>query len=1195
MSDQLLDQIADRSQMQSDKDFVDKILDDIFAKFQTISDLKISLGTDNTFAKASDTMGKIKKQQDDLSLSVSAYNKLLDDQAQKSAKLSANTSQAAQDNANLNTQLKESNKQLQLSAQYQNAANGSIDQAKAFVAALVEQRNKLDLSNQEGKDSAFELNQEIDRQNAFIKVNVSALEKQKIEIGNYTGAVDLLRGHLGQITATLETMRIQGQENTDQFALAQKEFTLLTQVLDKADKGFSNVSRELRTMQQTLQALRVAGLQDTEVFKQLRDSVNKTQDEFNDFAEAQKRLAQSPFEASIQSSVEALQGLAGIYGAAVSAQQLFGKENDELTKSMQKLQAVLVLLTSLQQVSTTIGKSEAIVDGIQAGARGLLAGVTTVYTFVTEAATAATFAFRAALAVTGIGGLLLLLASFVNELIKISNGLEAATERQIKYNEALKDFYDALKDGNEEYLKYIGYTKDALERQLELLQAEGAQYRNLQAIKTQIAQEDQKNAVAGLKNLGLSNDTIDDQGLALEDARKSVESLRDEYDRLGDELRAYEDIRAKAAKDAVAHGDNPDDDRAVKAAKAHIDSLKASRDAITAQLEPGEKLIKQYDEADQAIKVLTAETAKYNKEQASNDTLSQRLKLSQDIIEVNKKILDNDKSTESEKLSALNRITEAQLAQNEAQLKHDNGQTGLSDEQKAINIRNAAQNDNKIKLEADKEYLSITHKYDEDAYQFNLTILKQEAQDSIAKDKAILDNQKATKDQQLAANTDLYNKQRAIAVADLFNTLHDKTTTDEQRKAAEAKFNSEILQLDLDFNTNRRKINADAAQKLLQDGIRSQGQIVLSAKQQYNEAIKSLQGERESGHLTDSEYSRKAQSLADEQATKEAQSAVTVALMKVHSTKEGTDERLAAETDLADKVKALNDQELKDFTDKEKAKQEAAQETVDKIGQYYDGITTVVGQALDSQITAEKNQLQDQLNNLQTRKDAEVDTENNSLDLAQDKAAKIATINANAQAQSEALQRKQKQLDIQKAQFDKIKGVGEIILNTAKAVTADLTNPAKIPFDIALGAAELSIAIAAPVPTYALGTPLAGHAGGPMIVGDGGKSELVELPGGRMYITPRTDTYIPDAPAGTIVYPDAERYMRNNPEKFIASAGGSQASAMDSWAIQQGLSRVVSAIEAKEELHVSMDYMGIMAAHKYGNSWLEYVRENTQF
>lgn len=65
-------------------------------------------------------------------------------------------------------------------------------------------------------------------------------------------------------------------------------------------------------------------------------------------------------------------------------------------------------------------------------------------------------------------------------------------------------------------------------------------------------------------------------------------------------------------------------------------------------------------------------------------------------------------------------------------------------------------------------------------------------------------------------------------------------------------------------------------------------------------------------------------------------------------------------------------------------------------------------------------------------------------------------------------------------------------------------------------------------PEYAKGTD--GHPGGPAIVGDGGMSEAVILPNGKTFMSPSTDTFIPNLPRGTQVIsgPNTRKLMRDS-------------------------------------------------------------------
>jgi hypothetical protein len=67
---------------------------------------------------------------------------------------------------------------------------GSINELRASNKALTAERNTLNLSTNEGQKRLKEINIQLDANNIKIRENVSGLEKQKINIGNYASALD---------------------------------------------------------------------------------------------------------------------------------------------------------------------------------------------------------------------------------------------------------------------------------------------------------------------------------------------------------------------------------------------------------------------------------------------------------------------------------------------------------------------------------------------------------------------------------------------------------------------------------------------------------------------------------------------------------------------------------------------------------------------------------------------------------------------------------------------------------------------------------------------------------------------------------------------------------------------------------------------------------------------------------------------
>ena len=80
----------------------------------------------------------------------------------------------------------------------------SIESLTKANKTLREERNKLNLQSADGQKRAKEINALLDQNTTKIKTNVSALEQQKINIGNYKSALDGVHPALGKVGQGLE-------------------------------------------------------------------------------------------------------------------------------------------------------------------------------------------------------------------------------------------------------------------------------------------------------------------------------------------------------------------------------------------------------------------------------------------------------------------------------------------------------------------------------------------------------------------------------------------------------------------------------------------------------------------------------------------------------------------------------------------------------------------------------------------------------------------------------------------------------------------------------------------------------------------------------------------------------------------------------------------------------------------------------
>lgn len=261
--------------------------------------------------------------------------------------------------------------------------------------------------------------------------------------------------------------------------------------------------------------------------------------------------------------------------------------------------------------------------------------------------------------------------------------------------------------------------------------------------------------------------------------------------------------------------------------------------------------------------------------------------------------------------------------------------------------------------------------------------------------------------------------------------------------------------------------------------------------------------------------------------------------------------------------KKKKDQRKQDFEELFAELSQIAQTTFDIIGGF-----------IENSVDREKNAIEEQIRALDKKTQAEIEAANLIVGTAEEKAARIAIIEARANAQKEQFELKQRQQDERKARFEKARAILNIIINTAQAITAFLKD-ANIPGAIAagiIGAAQLAVAIASDIPKYKEGAGVNGkpaHKGGLAEVGHG-KSELIAIPGGMMYKTPDTPIVV-DLPPGTIVHPDYDKAMINSTLKDAPLITQKQSVDMSTPQILLGLIDVQKAIEKLPQPEITVE------------------------
>ena len=244
---------------------------------------------------------------------------------------------------------------------------------------------------------------------------------------------------------------------------------------------------------------------------------------------------------------------------------------------------------------------------------------------------------------------------------------------------------------------------------------------------------------------------------------------------------------------------------------------------------------------------------------------------------------------------------------------------------------------------------------------------------------------------------------------------------------------------------------------------------------------------------------------------------------------------------------------------------------------------------LTANIEREQNSLAGQLENIEIRKQHEIEAAHASADSEEEKAARIQIIEAQAQIEREKIERKQRQLDLEKAKFDRMAQVAGIIGNTGRAVTAALPN---IPLSIivgGIGALRLGQLLATPLPQYAIGTENSPE--GWALVSERGSEGRIE-PSGAFSMTPPGGPALTYLAKGTKIIPheDMRRMASSTLTQTASSTGAPAFDDSRMVAAQEKTTKMMQKTLSRRTEHKTVITAGgIKYFVKKGGSWKQYI------
>ena len=165
-------------------------------------------------------------------------------------------------------------------------------------------------------------------------------------------------------------VRLTGQDNlSNTVKQVKKELSDVGNVgstaIDKIDRKFNRIiessaplKRQLKDLQNILSDMNFKGLQNTDEFTKVAEAAGQMKDAIVDAQNATRYFSSDTMK--LDAVIQSFQGIAAAGSIATGAMALFGSENEDAAKAIQKVQGALAILNGVQSVANMMQKDSAI-------------------------------------------------------------------------------------------------------------------------------------------------------------------------------------------------------------------------------------------------------------------------------------------------------------------------------------------------------------------------------------------------------------------------------------------------------------------------------------------------------------------------------------------------------------------------------------------------------------------------------------------------------------------------------------------------------------------------------------------------------------------------------------------------------------------------------------------------------------------
>lgn len=391
------------------------------------------------------------------------------------------------------------------------SAAGSYNNLSARYSLIKEQLNKMTASGKGSTEQFKKMQEEAKALYEEMKKLQSATGKNQLNVGNYPQEVKSLTRDIENNIKQLALMKVQGQENSDEYKQLAKRTAVLKDAMIDATSEIRNMASDTSDLNSVLGFASAAG---------------------------------------------------GGFAAMTGAMELFGAESGNVAEAQKKLQSVIAITTGLQSLQNAVQKQSAVMLGISKIQSLALAKAETLKNVATKSGIAstvsATIAQKAFNVVANANPYVLLataLITVVGALVAFSSSSNNAAEKQEKLNELARINAEALEYEAEKIRKEHQARIALAEYELQMGKARQESTEKIRKLEDDVAAARirQNRVLAGFYGDRLGD--LDENIEKLDDLNKQLDSVKTTLNRGGNvkvEVNINGKIEEMKAQDAVS-------------------------------------------------------------------------------------------------------------------------------------------------------------------------------------------------------------------------------------------------------------------------------------------------------------------------------------------------------------------------------------------------------------------------------------------------------------------------------------------------------------------------------------------------------------------------------------------------------------------------------------------------------------------